>query len=243
MLIPTVMHLCVICTQFDNIFDDDDDTMIRDFHRIDDLKLTSKEPPPLVIIAGSRLHSAVFNGELIKIRLLVEVFHCSPLAVNRNGHTTLHTAATCGELAVLKYFIEDRLVNPAIESIGQETPLHCAAENGHLSIVQYLVETQLVDPLIVDRILLTPLHCACMSGSVSTVQYLIHESQQYQPYSPNEVTSTGKSLLHYAAESGNPEVIRHLQTTSFNGKNLIKEEDVNSKDKVRKAVLKHSELQ
>ena len=182
-------------------------------------------------IASSKLHSAVFNGELVKVRLLVEVIHCSPLAVNREGHTALHTAAAIGELTMLKYFIEDRLVNATIESVGKETPLHCAAENGNLSIVMYLIGVQLVDPQILDSQLMSPLHKACMSGSLSTVQYLMHECQQ-QPIDVIERTLTGRTLLHYAAESGSPEVINFLLTSRFADNPILEKESLNSKDKV-----------
>ena len=182
-------------------------------------------------IASSKLHSAVFNGELAKVQLLVEVFHCSPLAVNREGHTALHTAAAVGELTILKYLIEDRLVNAATESVGEETPLHCAAENGHLSTVMYLVGVQLVDPQILDGQQMSPLHKACMSGCLSTVQYLTHESQK-QPSNFLKRTLTGRTLLHYAAESGSPEVINFLLTSRFTDHPLLEKESLNSKDKV-----------
>ena len=201
---------------------------------MDDFRLSSSEPPPLTKIASSKLHSAVFNGELTKVRLLVEVFHCSPLAVNREGHTALHTAAAVGELTVLKYFIEDRLVNAATKSVGEETPLHCAAENGHLSTVMYLVGVQLIDPQILDCQLMSPLHCACKGGSLSTVQYLIQESQQY-PCDPTKRTLTGYTLIHYAAESGSPEVINFLLTSRYNDKPILEKESVNCMDKVRVA--------
>ena len=200
---------------------------------VDDVKLSSNEPPPLMKIASSKLHSAVFSGELVKVQLLVDVFLCSPLAVNREGHTALHTAAICGELTILKYFIENKLVNAATESVGQETPLHCAAENGHLLTVKYLVGTQLVDPLILDGQLVSPLHNACRSGCLNTVQYLMCESQQ-QPRCMNERTSTDRTLIHYAAESGSPEVMNFLL------KNDKENEDLNSKDKVRMRIYSHS---
>ena len=208
--------------------------MLREFRTaVDDVKLFSNKPPPLAKIASSKLHSAVFNRELVKVKLLVEVFRCSPLAVNREGHTALHTAAICGELPVLKYFIENRHVNAAIESVGQETPLHCAAENGHLFTVKYLVGTQFVDPLILDGQHISPLHKACRSGCLNTVQYLICKSQQ-QPRYMNERTSSERMLIHYAAESGNPKVMNFVLTNS----ELILEEGViNSKDKVRKRIM------
>ena len=203
---------------------------------IGDIKLSSNEPPPLAKISSSKLHSAVFNGELAKVRILVEVFHCSPLAVNREGHTAIHTAAAIGELKMLKYFSEDRLVNAATESVGKETPLHCAAENGHLSTVMYLVAVQLVDPQILDSQLISPLHKACLSGSSNTVQYLTHVCQQ-QPCDVTKKTLTGRTLIHYAAESGSREVINVLLTNRYNDKPLLGKESINSKDKVRVAVM------
>ena len=203
---------------------------------VGDIKLSSNEPPPMAKIASSKLHSAVFNGDLAKVRLLVEVFHCSPLAVNREGHTALHTAAASGELTILKYFIEDRLVNAATESVGKETSLHCAAENGHLPTVMYLVGVQLVDPQILDSQLISPLHKACMSGSLSTLQYLTHVCEQ-QPSDPVKKTLTGRTLIHFAAESGSPEVINFLLTSRYNDKPLLEKESINSKDKVRVVVI------
>ena len=215
--------------QIDYVYGDDD--ALREFHiDIDYLKVSSDELTPLKKIASSELHSAVFNGEVTKVRLLVEVFHCSPLAVDKEGHTSLHTAATCGDLNILKYFIEERLVNAASESVSQKTPLHCAAENGQLSVVEYLVGAQQVDPLVLDKNLVSTLHMACLSGSLSTVKYLMHESQQHQPHYVNtaERTSGGATLIHYAAQSGSPEVINFLLTSSA----FSKREDLNSRDKV-----------
>ena len=200
---------------------------------IGDFKSPRNEPSLLMKIASSKLHSAVFNGELTKVRLLVEVFRCSPLTFNRDGHTALHTAASCGDLAMLKYFIEDKLVNASIETSSQETPLHFAALNGHLSVIMYLVESQMVDPLILDGQLVSPLHNGFMSGNLSTVQYLLHECQQNQLLDVSDKTSSGRTLIHYAAQSGSPKVIAFLLTHSCNDKLTVGNESINSKDKVR----------
>ena len=199
---------------------------------IRDFKISSNEPPSLAKIASSKLYSAVFNGELAKVRLLVEVFHCSPLAVNREGHTALHTAAAVGELTILKYFIEDRLVNAATESVGKETPLHCAAENGHVSTVMYLVGVQLVDPQILNGQHMSPLHSACLSGDLSTVQYLMFESQQ-KPCNLNKRTLTGHTLIDYAVKSGSSEVINFILTSQYTDKPVVKKESVNHEEEVR----------
>ena len=222
------------CMQVDCNIEDDNTPLQELCMVLSEFKLSSDEPPSIREISRSRLHSAVFNGELANVQILVEVFHCSPLAVNREGLTALHTAAACGELTILKYFNEDRLVNAATESVGQKTPLHCAAENGHLAVVKYLVGTQLVDPLSLDELLRSPLHSACFSGSLSTVQYLIQECQQ-QPCDVNERTADGYSLIHYAALSGSPEVVHALLTSRCDYN--IDKEDINNTDKVRHNIM------
>ena len=224
------MQCFLACMQVDCNIEDSDAPLEELRTVLGDFKLSSNEPPPLRKISSSKLHSAVFHGELTNVRLLVEVFHCSPLAVNRKGLTALHTAAACGELTILKYFIEDRLVNAATESVDQKTPLHCAAENGHLAVVKYLVGTQLVDPMSLNGLLQSPLHSSCLSGSLSTVQYLIQECQQ-QPCYLYKRTAGGHSLLHYAAASGNPEVVHTLLTSRCSY--LVNKEDINNTDMVR----------
>ena len=212
---------------------EDDDAPLEELRTVlGDFKLSSNEPPPLRKIASSKLHLAVLNGELTNVRLLVEVFLCSPLAVNREGLTAVHTAAACGELAIVKYFLEERLVNAATESVSLKTPLHCAAENGHLAVVKYLIGVQLVDPLSLDGLLQSPLHNACLSGSLSTVQYLIQECQQ-QPCDLIGRTAYGRLLIHYAAESGSPEMVHFLLSSRDNYQPIVDKEDVNNADKVR----------
>lgn len=210
--------------------------MLQDFNAdLSALKLQSNEPPPSVKVASIKVHSAAFNGERTKLRFLVEVFRCSPLAVNREGNTALHTAAASGDLLSLKYMIEDRLVNAATESINGETPLHLVALNGHLNIVTYLVGTQQVDPLVLDKNLFSPLHESCRGGDLNTVKYLMYESQQHQLVDVNEQTAGGQTMLHCAALSGNSELISCLLTG-----NLLQGDtpsqghcDVNCQTKVR----------
>ena len=174
------------------------------------------------------LHSAVYNGELTKVKLLVEVFHLSPLEVNRYGLTALHVAAASGELNLLKYLVE--LFNAAATELVDEdstTPLHYAAQNGHMHIVKYLVEDQLIDPLILDGQLKTPLHTACVGGHLNTVKYLIDRGRMSQTIEDEE-TKHGLILLHFAAWSGNLSVVSYILAEFYQD---IKS-DVNKGDKV-----------
>ena len=212
-------------TQLDSIAGDD----FQELPKVID-EFNTNEPPPLGKIASAKLHPAVFNGELNKVRFLIEVFHCSPLTVNRKGHTALHTAAACGELGILRFFVEERVVNSAVESVSRETVLHCSAENGQLSVVKYLVETQMVDPLILDEQLLSPLHSACKSGNMNTFKYLIKECE---PHHISERTSSGRTLLHYAATSGSSEIISFLLSSNYKANHFLEKETVNIQDKVK----------
>ena len=214
---------------------DYNEALLGKFHTdVNDFQLSSNEPPPLEKIPDCELQSAVFNGELNRLRLLVEVFHCSLLVLSREGYTALHIAAASGELTILKYLVEDRLVNAATKSLSQETPLHCAAKNGHLPAIKYLVEIQMVDPLAFDGQQLSSLHCACTSGSLNTVQYLMEECQRHQSHGLNERTSSNRTLVHYAAVSGSSKVLHFLLTSSYliNDKPIIENDSVNSGDMV-----------
>ena len=188
----------------------------------------------------SKLHSAVFNGELTRVRLLVEVFHCNPLEVNRYGLTALHTAAISGDLNLLKYFTEDHQlsINAASAESKDEnctTSLHWAAQHGHLHIVEYLVEDQLINPLLLDGRSRTPLHAACAGGHLNTVKYLVDKGRT------NEIikdvkTKHGRTFLHFAAWSGNLSVVSYILAEFYQDN----ESDVNKRDEVNMCTHTHS---
>lgn len=184
-------------------------------------------------IVCTSIYSVIFNGELSKLRFLVEVCHCSPLAVNREGFTALHTAAACGELNLLMYLVQYLLINAAIESLIATgmSPLHIAAFNGHLHVVKYLIESCQVDPLIEDRDQRSPLHYACKGGHLDIVKYLTLEPEYPQVNANDLLTSEGVTLLHCAAESGNTELITFLLTVK-SGSVISLPVNVLSKDKV-----------
>ena len=171
-----------------------------------------------------KLHAAAFNGEIARVRFLVEVLHCD--------NFLLHTAAACGDLIIVKYFIEDRQVNAATESMNKETPLHLAALNGHLHIVKYLVSTQLVDPTSLDNNNCSPLHNACRSGNVDVVKYLMSEIQNHQLLDVNEKAIDGITPIHFAAATGRPNLIRFLLKELKPSFQVIAECDLQSKDEV-----------
>ncbi len=175
------------------------------------------EIPPI------KLHSAVFNGEITRVRFLIEVLH-----FDHRFHDLLHTAAACGDLNIVRYFIEDRQVHAAA---NKETPLHVAALNGHLHIVKYLVGTHQMDPTssCLDNNHCSPLHYACISGNLDVVKYLMSEIKQHDLIDVNEEAIYGITPIHFAAASDNPKLIRFLIECPFQVK---AECDVHSKDEV-----------
>ncbi len=181
------------------------------------------EIPPI------KIHSAVFNGEITKVRFLIEVLH-----FDLRFYNLLHTAAACGDLNMVRYFIEDRKINAATESTNKETPLHLAALNGHLHIVKYLVGTQQVDPTCscLDNNDCSPLHNACRSGNVDVVKYLMSEIQQHELLDVNEKAIDETTPIHFAAESGSLGLIRFLLKELKPSFQVMADCDVHSKDKV-----------
>ena len=107
--------------------------------------------------SGLELLQASDEGELDKVKQLVEVKKLNPLQEDRWGDNALHHAAAVGHLPVVKYLIEEQSLVPTCA--GQcRSPLHRAARYNQLEVVKYLIVEQHVDPQCRDADSNTPLH-------------------------------------------------------------------------------------
>ena len=174
---------------------------------IDDYKSDS-------LVNSNCLVTAAYNGELLKVRYCLEVLHCDPLQHDSNDKTALTAAADGGKLNVLNYirrYVEDEKQNSIVSPLNV-TVLHIAALNGNLPMVKFLVEEAMVDPLPVDSQKKTPLHNACRNGNIEVVKYLIDQAikQHYMPVRLLDKTKMETTILHFAAVSGNCQLVEHL---------------------------------
>ncbi|XP_046862319.1 myotrophin-like [Xenia sp. Carnegie-2017] len=101
--------------------------------RIRTLRLYQYEPK-----MGEELLWAVKNGDLDKVRELVERKGCSVNSELMNGRNPLHFAADYGQLEVLKYLIS-KGANVNLPDKHGITPLLAAIYEEHLSCVKLLL--------------------------------------------------------------------------------------------------------
>jgi len=111
-----------------------------DHHSSDDLisddDQSSSEP-------NEQLMRAIVDGDLITVKLLMEVWYVDP----HSNTTPLHLASEYGHLDVVRYLVEETNYDVECRDEDEETPLHVAAREGRLDIVQYLIGERGCDPM------------------------------------------------------------------------------------------------
>ena len=88
------------------------------------------------------LHVACRHGLIDVVRTLVEVYGCSPQAVDNTGCTPFHDACYYDQVVILDYLIH--AVSEAMKclltvDIGGNTPFHKANESGSSHVVNYML--------------------------------------------------------------------------------------------------------
>ena len=115
-------------------------------------------------------HSAVMDGNLDRVRLLVEQGADKEMG-DVNDSTPLLLASCHGHLDMVQYLVEKGVKIDKPNDIGH-TPLMAAAWRGHLEVTRYLLE-QGADREKADNNGKTPLHKAAFYGRLETVMLLM----------------------------------------------------------------------
>ena len=173
---------------------------------------------------NTMLHTAASSGNLLKVKVYVQLLHYDPLAINRQGDTALHVASEAGHLHVVRYFVEECQVSPLVVSRNGSIPLHIAALCGHQHLVEYFIRHG-IDPLYCNEKKETPLHLACLSNEVCMVEYLLTEAQKSREMVSifsDSATVDGDSILHYAALSQCMTLVKFI-TTNLHHSHMLKD--------------------
>ena len=109
---------------------------------------------------SEQLIRASKDGDLSKVKRLVEIQGVDVSSNDENDDTSLHWASLYGHLNVVKYLVEDGNCDLERRNKYESTPLHCAAAGGRLNVVQYLVSERGCDPMCRGMHGKTPFHCA-----------------------------------------------------------------------------------
>ncbi len=156
---------------------------------------------------------AVENGDLEKVKMLLENNPRSVLCRDNIGLSALHAAALKGDTGLVKLLLDSRAdVNAAY--IDGSTPLHFAAY-GHKDIVELLLANR-ADVNSKDNIGYTPLHLAARRGYQDIVELLLANKADV-----NAKDNRGQTPLHQASENGYSKVVELL---------LAYKADANAKD-------------
>ena len=119
-------------------------------------------------------------------------------------------AARCGDTATFQSYLNSGGSVDLTDEDGR-TLLHCAAGEGQMKVVELLIKRGCrTDP--VDKNECTPLDYATVCGHVQTVQLLKQQSKEHleEQYFIDSVDSQGRSVLHFAAASGDIHLIEML---------------------------------
>ena len=147
------------------------------------------------------------DGDLSKVKCLVEVWHVDPHSCrDEYDSTPLHWASRCGHMDVVRYLVEERNCDVECRSKYEDTPLHVAALGGRLDIVQYLIRERGCDPMCRGQYGRTPLHCACQTSSLDVVKYLMEDVKVDSSCRDENDTTP----LHIAALCGQLSVVKLL---------------------------------
>jgi ankyrin repeat protein len=153
-------------------------------------------------VAGE-IHVAAAEGDLARVRALLESDPGQRDALDEGNMTPLHHAATAGMTEVVRFLLDSG--SPVdIGDNENSTPLDVASVNGHLETVRLLVERG-ANVSHQDVNLMTPVFFAMYNGQDETAAYLIEQGADV-----NAVRPDGSSLLHAAAYSNNIDVARVL---------------------------------
>jgi len=162
-----------------------------------------------VLRKGSSIHDAAKNGDIDRIKELINVVPEMKNKMNERGMNPLHIAAANGRLDCVKWLAVSS-VDLAEETPTGYTAMHLAAMNGHVNCMMILSAMgSTLSCRTVDE--LTPLHLACMSGYVECVKWLVANRAKV-----DVVDSNGRTPLDIAEEYEHEDLVKLL-------KNLKKE--------------------
>ena len=159
-----------------------------------------------------QLIHACGDGDLSKVKYLVEVRHVDPHSCRDDEHnaTPLHFTSECGHLDIVRYLVEERNYNMECRDKYKNTPLHRAAAGGSLDVVQYLISERGCDPMSRGLYGRTPLHRAYdQRGKLNVVKYtyLVEDVKVDPLCQDDEYVATP---LHVAIIDGHLPVVKVL---------------------------------
>lgn len=122
-------------------------------------------------LQAGEIHEAAKDGDLAKVRQLVEADRTLAGSEDNERNTPLSLAAQNGRFEVVRFLLSQG-ADPNVRNRGGGSPLHLAAVAGHAEVVAALLDGK-ADLEIRDGQRNTPLAAACMRGVKPAVAKLL----------------------------------------------------------------------
>ena len=156
---------------------------------------------------SEQLIRASKDGDLGKVKYLVEVKHVDTHSCrDENDATPLHYASL-SHLDIVRYLVEEQQCDVKCRDKYGSTPLNYAAMGGRLDIVQYLISERGCDPMCRGLYGRTALHSACQTGKLNVVKYLVEDLKVGVSCRDDDL---GATPLHVAAQHGTLDVVQYM---------------------------------
>ena len=184
-------------------------------------RFTKADRKLLFAIGKTPLHVAASNGDVEKIRCLLEI-GVDPKDRDLSGNTYFHVAARDDRVEVVQAFLtEVEVDNPNNDG---DTALHLSCKSGHLTTTQVLLQKAKLDAM--NKLGMTPLHEAATSDAVSAelIRVIVDMIVKASNWSLVDAQDRhDNTALHIAARRGRPEIL--VELSSLNPKVANEEGD------------------
>ena len=174
---------------------DDTQSLLEEIDNLD-LNVTDEDKESL-------LHYAVKFNSIEFARLLL-MHNANPNIKNANGDTPLMLACKMGKDSFIKLFIKFNADINEKNNFG-ETAIHMALLNGNIDIIKVLVNEKTELNLLTESNRSIS-HYAVKSGKISVLRFIIEKTNS----SVNVTDGLGNTLLHYACQINNFEIVDYL---------------------------------
>lgn len=158
---------------------------------------------------------AARDGDLNKLKSLIDNGWSPHTNLDRNGCNALCWAAGEGHVECCKYLIEECHVDDSVLTGKLKRRRHClhwAARNGHINVCSYLIKERNIDQDIPTEDGTTPLHYAAMMGHIETCIWLVDVASADM----NRLNVFGCNASQWCALNGSVELFNCLMIRGMN---------------------------
>jgi len=157
------------------------------------------------IAVAAEIHDAALNGDLAKVKELIQKDPTLLNSKGRNDKAPIHWACQGGHLEIVKFLVEKGAPVDSLNNV-KETPLVYAAEGGYKGVAVYLISkgANVNAPTVRDQF---PIQYAVWAGKTDLVMLLAEKGADVTRKEDNDWT-----LLHDAAWGESVELVQLLLT-------------------------------